>query len=446
MAELSGAAQARVSSVVERAAAGAKAGSGWVIFILSLVALIAAVDRQAFSVLLVPIQKDLKVSDTAMGALTGASFAVVYALAALPLARLADRTNRRNLLAIAMSFWSLATVLCGLSVNYVQLLLSRIGVAGAESAYMPSILSLVADSFPARKRGGAIGFVIVGSAIGFSLGSFLAGVLAQQYNWHVALLVVGAPGLLLSLVMFLTVREPKRGAYDGPAEHAAQPLSLLECLKRCARIRTLYPFALGFICLNTCYQGWLIWAPAFLMRVHHLNSGQMGAVFGVIVAGGAVGNLVSGRLSDRLARRGARWRLYVCAALVVLSVPLLTAASFVDGLPAVFACLLAYSLVSGGLTTASAVSYISVAPANMRAFVTAIMLVGSQIIGGGAGPVVMGWANDLLKPTYGDQSLRYALLIAPAMMAVAGVLFLVSSRFIERDVANVASAADPKPA
>ena len=435
MSEATRAAQPPSASLAEPAPTTARSGA-WIIFLLSLSALFAAFDQQAFSVLLVPIQKDLKVSDAAMGALTGTSFAVVYAVLALPLARLADRTNRRNLLGVAVGLWSVATALCGIAGNYVQLLLARVAVAGGEAANAPTSMSLIGDLFRADRRGTAIGFTVVGTALGFSLGAASAGYLSDRYGWHIALLAVSLPGLILAGLIFLTLPEPPRGLHDGAAADVAAP-SLLEAVKRCGRIRTLYPFAAGFTLLQMCFQGWLIWMPPFLMRVHHLKATEMGALFGVIIAGGAVGNLVSGQLSDRLSRRGARWRLYVCCAIVVVSLPLLTASSLIPGLAPTVACLIAYTLASGGLTTACTVTYVSLAPPSLRAVMTALMRALAMVVGGGTGPVLFGLVNDRLKPAFGDESLRYTLLLSPLMLALAGVLFFVASRTIERDTANL---------
>ncbi len=406
---------------------------GWITLLLALVALLAAIDRQAFAVLLVPIQRDLKVSDAAMGALTGATFAVVYALMALPLARLADRINRRNLLAGAVAIWSAATMLCGAASGYLSLLLIRIGVAGAESAQMPTTMSLIGDVAPPVQRGGTIGWVIVGSTAGYSLGSILAGWLNDAVNWRGALMIVGLPGLLLSALVMLTLPEPRRGAQDGAAAPPVQE-PLIPALRRCAAIPTLAVFALGNVFLQACYQGWLVWVPPFLMRVHGLSSTRMGAVFGGVIGASMLSNIVAGVLSDRLARRGPRWSLYLCCIMIAVSSPFLIASSLMPGLAGAIACLVVYTFTSGGITTAAAVVYLSVAPPQMRGFVTALMALVGNVVGALGGPLLFGACNDVLKLTFGDQSLRYTLLLAPAMFLVAGGLFLLASRTIEADV------------
>jgi len=442
MTELIGAPSAppEVSDWAIQARSGTSRGSGaWGAFILALVALLAAVDRQTFSVLLVPIQKQIHVNDAAMGALTGAAFAIVYAVVALPLARLADRTNRRTLLAIAVAVWSAATMVCGLAGNFLQLLLTRVAVGSAESVQAPASMSMIADMFSARRRGTAIGVMTVGSALGFAGGSALAGFLNDRFNWHIALMAVGAPGLILGLVLLFTVREPVRGAHDGLSAAPTAQESLLQCVRRCMRIRTLYPFTIGWVCLQFCYSGWLTWVPAFLMRVDHLSASKMGAVFGSIIACAIAAALVAGPLSDWLAKRGARWRLYYCCGAMVLSIPLLMASTLVGSLGSTIGLLVAYTVVSGGITTVAAATYLSFAPPTMRGFMTAAMGLFAAILGAGAAPALFGAVNDVLKIHYGDQSLRYTLLLAPLAMTVAFVMFLIASRTLDDDVKAVSA-------
>jgi predicted MFS family arabinose efflux permease len=395
--------------------------------------MLAGIDRQSFAVLLVPIQKDLRVGDAAMGALTGTAFAIVYSLVSLPVARLADRTNRRNLLAAAVAIWSLATGLLGFVGGYLGLLLVRVAVAGAESAQLPTTLSLVSDSFPPARRGASISFIVVGTALGYSLGSALAGFLNDRFNWHVALMLVGFPGLLVAALVYLTVREPARGAHDGGGV-TAPPASLLVALGQCARIRTLWFVAPGTVFLYAAFGGWLVWVPAFLMRVDHLSSTRMGAVFGLIIAGSTLSNPITGHFSDRLARRGPRWRLYLCAGLTAAAVPWLVASTLVPDLAVTFGLLLIYNLISGGITTASQAAYVSVAPANLRATVAAVLNSLATVLGSIGGPLFFGLVNDQLKQVYGDQSLRYTLLLVPLMMIIAALLHYFASFSMDRDV------------
>ena len=423
------------SAAAMEAASRASRGSRlWALAVLSIVAFLAAIDRQAFSVLLVPIQKDLHVSDAAMGMLTGSAFAIVYAVIALPIARLADRTNRRTMLALAVAVWSTATVVCGFTSRFAQILLARIVVGSAESAQSPASMSLIGDLATPQKRGTAIAVTVLGSALGFAAGSALAGALSDRYSWHVAMMVVGGPGLLVAALLYLTVKEPARGAQEGSGQVVTAKENIWECLRRCARIRTLYPFAAGWICLQISFAGWLTWIPAFLMRVHHLSATRMGAVFGSIIACSIVGVALSGPLSDFVARRGARWRLYYCGLCATISVPILAASTLVPTLAETTTLLIIYTLCSGGLTAVGSAVYVSIAPPTMRGFITAVMGLAAALLGAGSAPVLYGAVNDVLKKTLGDESLRYTLLLSPLALAMAAVFFLLASRTADQDV------------
>jgi len=410
-----------------------RARSTWVLVMLAVVSFLAATDRNILSVLLVPIQNDLKVSDAAMGALTGAAFSFVYASAALPLAWFADRSNRRNFLAVAVAFWSTMTALCGLAGNYVQLLLARFGVALGEAGHGPAGMSMVADIFPAAKRGSAVSVLTIGSALGFSAGAFIAGVLNDRFGWQGALMAVGLPGLAVAALLFLTVPEPKRGTQDG-AGPIAPPVSAFAGLKTLSAIPTFWPLMIGMVFLNIAFMGWLHWLPAFLMRIHHLPATEMSAIFGVIVGvGGVVSNIFAGVISDRLSRRGARWRMYYCVAMGVVSAPLLVIGLMLRDTTGAVVCMVAYTLAAGGLATVTNASAISIAPANLRASMIALIGFAVAVFGGGVAPFLIGLMNDALKASLGLEAIRYTLMVGPIGIALAALMFAIASRTLDQD-------------
>jgi predicted MFS family arabinose efflux permease len=408
----------------------------WVAIVLAMVAFLAAVDRNILSILLVPIQKDLHVSDAAMGALTGTAFAFTFAVAGLPLAWLADRTSRRNFIAASVTVWSAMTAVCGLASGYLQLLLARIGVAGGEAAYAPASMSMVGDVFPEAKRGAAVSVLTIGSALGFSVGAYLAGTLNDRFGWHVAMMAVGLPGLIVAAVVWLTVPDPQRSA---PSTSAPQP-SVAGGVKRLLTLPTLPPLMAATVLLNFAFLGWLGWAPAFLMRAHHLSATNMSAVFGIVVGlGGVISSIVAGVVSDRLSHRGIRWRMYYCVAMVILAAPLLATGLLVHSTPVAISMLTLFSLAAGGLTTVSNVSVLSIAPQGLRATMMALIALAIALLASGLSPVVIGALNDALKPGFGDQAVRYSLLTAPLCLALSGLMFLVASRTIDADAAAAAA-------
>lgn len=416
------------------ASAPAARDTWYATFILALVAMLAAADRNIMSVLLVPIQKDLGVSDAAMGALSGTAFAVVYATAALPLARYADRGNRRNLIAAAVAFWSAATMLCGVAASYMQMLLARVGVAAGEAAAGPATMSMIGDMYPAARRGMAVAVISVGGALGISVGATAAGALSDLHGWQIAFIAVGAPGLLVALLLRLTTSEPARAEVDGAAR---EPKSVWRSLKELAAIPSARTLLVAKILLNMAWGGWLLWVPTFFVRVHGMSQTEMSAWFGAVVGVSAiVSMLIAGWVSDRLARRGESGRVrYIVAALLV-GIPLVALSCLVADPMLAWGLIFVYSLVTGGVTGVSITAGLGIVRSNMRAFMTAVMAFCVFMIGGGVGPFLFGAINDLLSPSLGDDALRYTLLASPAMLAAAAVAFHAARRTIDEDCAR----------
>jgi predicted MFS family arabinose efflux permease len=408
--------------------------NAYITAMLAVVAMLAMTDRNIMSILLVPIQEDLGVSDAAMGALSGTAFALVYATAALPLARFADRGNRRNLVALAIAFWSAATALCGVAGSYLQLLLARVGVAVGEAAAQPATMSMIGDLYSPARRGTAVAIVSVGTAVGVSLGAFIAGALSDLYHWKVAFIAVGLPGLLVAALVWLTIPEPVRGAKDGGLKPDPDNVSTWRCLKYLASIPTMWSMLIAKILLNVAWTGWLIWVPAFFMRVHGMTTSEMSAWFGLVVGISAVASMIIGGLaSDWLAKRGHRWRLYYICGSLAAGIPLVTLSCLVADASVAWALIFFYALLTGGVTGVSVAAGLCIVRPTMRAFMTAVMAFCISAVGGGAGPFLIGVLNDQLARTLGDEALRYTLLTSPVLLALAALAFLWASRTMDAD-------------
>jgi MFS family permease len=415
--------------------------SVYVTFVMALVFMLAATDRNIMSILLVPIQKDLKASDTSMGALTGAAFSIVYATAALPLARLADHGNRRNLIAAAVAVWSVMTSACGFASSYVTLLLARVGVAVGEAAHQPAIMSMIGDLYPRTRRGIAVGCITIGSAVGIGLGAYIAGVVSDLHGWRAAFLVMGLPGIAVAVLMTLTVREPKRGAHEGGAGSAPAPLSSWAALRYLFSVPTVPRLLAANLVLQIAFQGFLTWSPAFFMRVHGLTTSQMSAGFGLVVASSAIlSAIMAGLVSDRLSKGGERWRAYYCAVVLAAGVPFAILMMIAPTATLAFMALFMMSLITGGATSASITAGLGVVRPKMRGFMTAVMSFVIAVVGGGLGPVLFGVLTDSLKSRFGDEAIRYTLLTVPALWAIAAALFLHAGRSTDRDAAAALAA------
>jgi predicted MFS family arabinose efflux permease len=415
----------------------------WTLGVLAVVAFLATVDRQAFAVLLVPVQQELQVSDSAMGFLMGSAFAVAQAIFTIPLAWLSDRTNRRNLLAIAVAVWSVATALGGLAGSFVTLLLARLVVGAAEAAQTPATVSMVSDLFGRNQRGSAFMVCSAGTALGVAFGAYAGGMLSDRYGWHAALYVVGLPGLLVAAILYLTVREPVRALPIDANKGGANGETILGQLRKCLAIPTLPPFIIGFLALQGAVMGWFVWFPVFLMRTHGLTASQMGAIFGTVILFGVISTVWAGPVSDLLARRGARWRLHFIVGVTLTSRPLLSLSSLVPTMTAAQICAMGFTLLLGGMHPVATATYASLSPPTMRAFVAGLVYVFVTIFGAAAAPLVFGILNDALSPVYGDQALRYTLLLAPALLGVAACFFWIAGRTVEDDTAAAESLVAP---
>ncbi|MFW6092898.1 MAG: spinster family MFS transporter [Pseudomonadota bacterium] len=409
----------------------------YMLLLMALIAMLAHIDRYILSILLVPIQQDLGASDTAMGLLGGLAFIAFYALAAVPVGRYADRGNRRNLLAVAVAVWSTATALCGAATQFVHLLLARIGVAAGESAANPASMSMIADMYPENRRATAIAFILVGTGVGITLGSFLAGVINDAFGWRTAFVIMGLPGVVLAAVIWLTFPEPVRGTYDSEATRGKvdeDSKTIGRTLRYLFTIPTFPALVVGKSLLQISFQAWLLWLPTFLIRVHEMTPSEMGLWFGLSSGGGAiVASLIGGPASDWLARNGKRWYLLFCAGAAAVGVPLSLAVLTVESTYVAVAMMLVYAILAGTVTAPSVAAGLAIVRPRMRAFMSVVSFICINLVGAGLGPLIIGAISDALKPVYGEEAIRYAMLIVPVAMVLCSIAFLWGSRTIERD-------------
>ena len=256
-------------------------GQRWYVLIIMMLAYtINIADRYVMSTVLEPIRLELKLTDSGVAFLTGVSQALFYVTMGIPLSWIADRYNRRNLLAISITVWSAMTAMCGLAAGYTQLLLARIGVGIGEAGGTPSCNAIVADYFPADRRAMAMTVFALGAPLGAWLGADMAGAVAAQYGWRSAFFVLGVPGVILAAVIMLTVKEPARGQLDAVSAQSAPPI--METLRflwsQKAAVHGMMGGGLSAL------WGWgLMWfTPTFIQRTYHLDVGEAGGVVGPI--------------------------------------------------------------------------------------------------------------------------------------------------------------------
>jgi predicted MFS family arabinose efflux permease len=403
----------------------------YVLLMLTVVYVFNFIDRQILVILQESIKQELLLSDTQLGLLSGLSFALFYVILGIPIARLADRGNRRNVVAIAVVAWSAMTALCGLAQNYIQLVLARIGVGVGEAGCSPPAHSMISDYFSENQRATALSVYSMGIYIGILFGFSLGGWLDANYGWRIAFLALGLPGVLFAMFFFFTVKEPKRTTVAD----AANSLSFWRVTKQLLQKRSFVylAFAAGLHSFGTYALG--NWLPSFLERLHGLSKADIGLYAGLILGiAGATGTLLGGYLADKLGKHDKRWYVKVSAFGAIVAIPFLLLYYFHSSIVIVLGSLfIAYTAVSLFLGPSIAITH-SLVPANMRAFASAVLFLVLNLIGLGLGPLFVGAVSDWLAPNYGIESLRLALASTLIVSLVAISLFLLAGKHLHKDL------------
>jgi predicted MFS family arabinose efflux permease len=366
-------------------------------------------DRFVISTLIEPIKADLHISDSAVGLLTGGALAIFYVCAGLPLSVLADRVNRRNLVALSLGVWSLMTAVCGLTRTFWQLMAARVLVGVGEAGGTPPSQSLISDYFPWRRRAFALSIYAVGASLGSMLGSS-AGYLSDSWGWRSAFFVLGLPGLLVAGVLYVTVREPARGRLDAHSAENHGP-GFRDMLQFARHQPALLHALIGGALYSTWAFGSLWWSPSYLVRSHHMSLGAAGGALSLMHGiGGTTVLLGTTFLMGKLARRDARavpWFLALCCSLGTIPAVLALLAGSRSTALFMFWLFVPLSYAPIGPCFALVQNLV---PAPMRSKVVGLFLlmttVGNLVIA----PQLVGIASDLFARRYGADSLRMALL------------------------------------
>ena len=409
----------------------------YALLLLTVVYAFNFIDRQLLAILQESIKADLGLSDGQLGLLAGFAFAIFYVTAGIPIARWADRSNRRNIVAGAVFLWSFMTAVSGFAQNYVQLLLARIGVGVGEAGGSPPSHSIISDIFPPEKRASAMGFYSTGVNIGILFGFLLGGWLNEFFGWRVAFIVVGIPGIFVALLVRATLAEPIRGLSENKHTAPEEPSpSLGETLNILWSRRSFRHMSLAAALNAFCGYSTASWTASFMIRSHSMSTGELGTWLAMISGvGGAIGVIAGGILADKLALRDKRWYVWVPAAAGAISVPFVAAVYIAD--TAYMALIL--SIIPGllhnvylGSTIATTHGLVGL---RMRALSSAILFLILNIIGLGLGPLLVGMLSDSLQASEGAHSLRQAMLyLLPPIMAWSTIHFLLAARSLRADL------------
>ena len=392
------------------------------------------IDRQILSILLEPIKLELGLSDTALGLLTGFAFALFYATLGIPIARYADKNNRRNLIALALAIWSGMTALSGLAQNFWQLLAARIGVGVGEAGCSPPAHSMIADYFPAENRATALGIYSLGIPVGILFGFLAGGWLNEFFGWRVAFFVVGIPGLILAVLVRFTLAEPTRGMAEGRIDSGEQP-GVMETFRFMWRKKSFRHLAFGGALTAFVGYGLVTWVPSFLVRSHGMETGEIGTWLGLILGiPGGIGIAAGGWMADKLGSRDTRWYLWVVSVALLIGAPFAFGVYLSDSALAALLFLIV-PVALGNFYQATTFSQTQgLATLRMRAVAAAVLLFIINIIGLGAGPQAVGIVSDLLSKSYGQDSLRYSLLIFSFFNIWSAYHFYVAGKYLGNDL------------
>ena len=397
--------------------------SGNIVLALLLLAYIFNfLDRQILGILAQPIKADLHLSDTQFGAIGGLAFALLYSVLGLPLGYLADKTSRSGIIAGALALWSVFTALCGTAQGYWQLFLFRLGVGVGEAGGVAPSYALIADYFPLERRARALAIFSLGIPIGLSGGTLIGAYIAALVNWRAAFIVMGVAGLVLAPILRMAVRD-RRGSPPTAQEPLARVVATV------ARKPAFWLMALASAASSLSGYGLALWTPSVLMRSFGLDLLSTGNFLAsLLLIGGCAGVLAGGWLADRLGAADRAWYAWLPAIAWLITAPTFAAGLLAPNLWLAWPLLLIPNALNilwlGPVTTA--VQHL--VPQPMRATASASFLLIVNLIGLGAGPLLIGRLSDALKATYGPDSLRNAAVACTGFYLVAALLVLLAAK------------------
>ena len=390
--------------------------------ILCLAGFLTTVDRVAFPVVIEPIRRELVLTDTQLGLLTGLAYSAMYALASLPVARWADVGDRRTIIALSLSIWSIMTAMCGFAQSVGQLFLARFGVGFGEAGSNAPVQSLICEYYPPERRSLPLSVFGLGAAVGGIVGYGLVGLAADRMGWRHALMLLSLPGLLVAAMIRLWVIEPR--APESASHATAMRPPLLEVVASLLRKRAFVQVCIAFAIWGLASSGTGPWLPAFFMRAHHVSLTQVGLQLGLVVGISlCIGLILGGWIGNLLLARDLLWGLRLpalgMALYTVVTIGALLSTSLILALTLLFVagCV-------GGLVVAPLLATVGgLVSSHVRALSLAVMGLLSALVGSGFGPLAVGFLSDQLRRQLGTESLRYGLVLMTALI-LWGVLHL----------------------
>lgn len=410
----------------------------YVLTLLTIVTTFTYLDHHLIVILQESIKAEMGFSDAQLGLVTGFAFALSFTIFSIPVAHLADQYSRKNIISIALATWSGITAFTGFAGNFWQMFLARFGVGLGETGSAPPALSMISDYFPKEERGRAFAIRSMGIYFGLLLGFLVGGLIEEAYGWRTAFFVVGTPGVLFALIFYYTIKEPLRGRLDPDRKELKERASIKEVLQATWKKKTLVFMTIGaglHVLVGAAFAAWM--AP-FFARIHGMGTAEIGMwlAFAIGVCG-AFGTFLGGYLGDKMGQKDVRWFLWIPIISFALSFPFAIGVLFSeDKLTALLFYLMPNVLYAFYIGPAYTILQ-DLVEVRMRATANGIFLTFVTLCGTGMGPFLAGYLSDVFAPSYGVDSLRWALLAIGSLEWAAILFLLLATRSLKRDLAKL---------
>ena len=409
-------------------------GRWFVLLMLIIVYTLNFLDRSILSILKEPIAAELGLSDGQLGLMGGLAFALLYTTLAVPAAWMADRMSRVWIITGALAIWSGFTAFCGMTTNFTQIFVARMGVGVGEAGGVAPAYSLIAGYFPPKSRAMALAIYSFGIPVGSAAGVLFGGLMAAHVNWRWAFLAIGGAGVLLAPLFRLLVKDPVRGQNEVKPAAASKAMGLVSVMKLAASKPSFWLLSLGSACSSMVGYGVMYWMPTFLARSLNMDLVSRSQLFAtVLLVGGVIGMALGGFLADRLGQKWKGFYALIPAIAFLISAPLYILGVMAKTPHEAFLLFLipqALGLVWLG-PVLTAVQHL--APAASRTLMSSLFLLINNLIGIALGTYAFGKLSDLLKPHYGVDSIKYAFIYGLGFYVVAAVLLIFASARLKKD-------------
>ena len=410
-------------------------GARTVLILLTLIATVQFFDRALMVVILEPLKQEFSLTDAQLGFLSGFSYAAAFALAGIPFGWMADRGNRRNLLAALLAIWSALVAFAGSANSFMALVLTRVGIGAADAGGQPCSVSIISDLYPTQRRASAVAIFFVGVPLGMASGFIVGAIVAGQLGWRTAFYVAAAPGVLLTILLLLLVKEPKRGASDGLQETKDNAPPLSETFAFMRSQKSLVYLMAASVLVTASSSAMMSWIGSLLVRVHGLSLENVGLLTGLCMGGfGAIGTLVFGWVADRQGAKDMRNQprmMAIAAAVIAIS------GTAVSLLPTVLGAAISLALFASMVAGLNGPTYAltqSLVKVRMRGTSMSTLVVLLNLIGVGVGPALAGILSDQFAAAFGAESVRWAMVCVLLMNIPAVVLFVRCAHTIQDDL------------